>query len=138
MAIPTNKAWMATGLGIVLLAATVALCLAYTSFREGPSLSLRDLEDSQTVLMSCAREEGPRSSAELLWCADSDSPACSPALPISGHLELSDSPLFALSTVPGFGSDDRKISDLPRWQRPPPEAGPPSGIAVRLERPPRI
>lgn len=137
MAIPTNKDWKATGMGAALIAATLAFCLAYAGLCDGPSLSLRELESGHSTLMSCARDEGPLSSAELLWCSDSDSPLCSPALPLSGHIELSDAPPIAQTSVVPWIAEARPLGELPGWSRPQSQSLPPQGSATRHERPPR-
>ncbi len=138
MAIPTNKAWMGQVWGALLLTATVTLCLVYSGLREGPSLSLRDLEDTQTVLMSCARDAGPLSSGELLWCSESDSPACAPALPASSLIDLSEAPPFTLAGVPHVElTPVASFEDHAEWRRPLAASAPSSGVSMRLERPPR-
>ena len=136
MATSTNRL-VTLSLGAVLTLATLVACLAYASMRGGPSLSLRDLEGRQTTLMSCARDDGPLSGAELLWCADASSPLCLPALPASGHVELSDAPPIALQhyelEVPPVLS-----WALPSWERPLPMERPRSQDRARQERPPRV
>jgi hypothetical protein len=136
MATSTNRL-VALSLGAALTMVTLVACLAYAGMRDGPSLSLRDLERSQTILMSCAREDGPLSGAELLWCADASSPLCLPALPASGHIELSDATPIAL------WSHELEIAStlawaLPTWERPRPIERPRSEDRARLERPPRV
>lgn len=135
MATSTNRL-VTLSLGAVLTLATLVACLSYAGMREGPSLSLKDLEHSQTVLMSCAREDGPLSGAELLWCADASSPLCLPALPASERVELFDAPPIA---VPHYQLEISPMLSwaLPSWERPLPEERPRSQDRARLERPPR-
>ncbi|MFT3927396.1 MAG: hypothetical protein QM778_32985 [Myxococcales bacterium] len=124
-------------LGATLILTTVIACLGFAGVREGSTpLSLRDLERSQTTLMSCARDEGPLSGAELLWCADPSSPLCLPALPASGHIELGDTAPLALWSL-ALPMPERLAWTLPSWQRPAPVDRPRSLDPTRLERPPR-
>lgn len=137
MVIPTNRGWVALGVGAALTLTTLALCLAFASARDGASLSLRDLERSQAVLMSCAHDS-PLSGAELLWCADPSSPMCLPALPASDRPDLGDAPqVFLAAVLPSAGA-----AAVWHWL---PDYGPPMTAATprrrdrdRLERPPRV
>jgi hypothetical protein len=136
MASSTNRL-ITLCLGAALIMGTLVVCLTYAGMRDGPALSLRELERSQTTLMSCDRDGGPLSGAELLWCAEGDSPLCLPALPASGHIELADAPPLA------FFASTHAIApthswDLPSWDRPRPSERPRSSDRARLERPPRV
>jgi hypothetical protein len=123
-------------MGAALTLATALLCLACTSLRESAGLKLSELERSQATLMSCARDTGPLSSSELLWCADASSPLCLPALPASGHIELSDAPPCALRSP--LAPTTLVFSWIERgWHRPLPLDTPSARHGGRLERPPR-
>ncbi len=133
MALSTNRL-IALSLGAALIMGTLVVCLA--GMREASALSLRDLEYSQTTLMSCDRDDGPLGGGELLWCADPSSPLCLPALPPSGHIELADAPPLAFFAH-GPAVAPAASWSLPSWERPLPSERPRSCVRARLERPPR-
>jgi hypothetical protein len=123
-----------TALRAVIAALAALACVwGADAFSEGPTLSLSDLANHQSVLMSC-ESASPVGGAALLWCADPDSPQCIPALPQPPRPELWDRTDIALPTLP----------PLPRhgyvwmtWPEPVIVDMPGRAPNQRLERPPR-
>jgi hypothetical protein len=121
-----------TALGAALAALAALACVWAASSAEPPTLSLSDLVNHESVLMSC--EGASPVGAALLWCADPDSPQCIPARPQPPRPELwdrSDVTLLALPALPRRGYvwmtwPEHEIVDMPG--RTP---------SQRLERPPR-
>jgi hypothetical protein len=119
-----------TALGAALAALTALACVWVTDAADPPTVSLSELQRSESVLMSC---DAPVS-AGLMWCADPDSPQCIPALPQPPRPELWDRTDVTLPSVASLPRRDwvfmtwpeHVILDLPG--RSPDQ---------RLERPPR-
>jgi hypothetical protein len=135
MAIPTNKAFVALGMGAALTMVTLLACLICADLREGHTLSLQELGRGETTLMSCARDDNATGSGELLWCGDASSPLCLPALPATGQVDLGEGPLAVLLT-PNLAQRPPTFTWL-TWKRPSPARTPVSRVPERLERPPR-
>jgi hypothetical protein len=119
--------------GAALTAVTLLACLLYADFREGRALSLQQLAHGEAVLMSCARTDSAPSH-EPLWCTDTSSPLCLPALPGSQHIDLWDSPPAILVTqLPAEAHAYVWLT----WPRPQPTLPPVTRDGERIERPPR-
>ncbi|MET0283179.1 MAG: hypothetical protein ABW352_01865 [Polyangiales bacterium] len=112
--------------------AALACVWAVDAFSDGPTLSLADLANHQSVLMSC--ESASPVGAALMWCSDPDSPQCIPALPQPPRTELWDRSDFALPTLPPLPRQgyvwmtwpEHLVVDMPG-----------RSPSQRLERPPR-
>lgn len=133
MAHNRGDVWRALGCGAAMAALAALACLAFVASRDAPTLSLSELARTESIVMSC--DDAPLPSAEPLWCADPNSPQCSPAAPDAPRIELSDrvdlwfpdavalAPVrvVALNPWPASKTDDR-VGRLAH---------------ARLERPPR-
>jgi hypothetical protein len=121
-----------TVLGAAIAGLTALACVWVASSADAPALSLSDLANHQSVLMSC-EDASPASSAPM-WCADPDSPQCIPALPQPPRPELWDRVDFALATLPSPRAQgyvwmtwpEHAVLDMPG-----------RSTDQRLERPPR-
>lgn len=122
------------GLGAALVVLTALACLGFAALRDPKPLSLADLEQADSVLMSC--EEGAASSSgEPLWCADPSAPHCNPAAPDAPHALAASQPDVALLTFLDAERPYRLV--IESWPAPLAERMPPRVAPNRLERPPR-
>jgi hypothetical protein len=83
-----GEPWL-LGLALITLCAS---CLGLAARFDGPTVARWELADA-SMLMSCAEE--PSSNGEPLWCANPDSPHCTPGTPASESREPWLGPLVA-------------------------------------------
>ncbi len=121
-----------TAFGAAIAALTALACVWAVGSDEQPLLSLADLANHQSVLMSC--EGSPPIGAALLWCSDPDSPQCIPALPQPPRPELWDRSDITLPTLPSMPSRGYVWMTWPAHQVVDMPGRTPN---QRLERPPR-
>lgn len=134
MAYKSGDVRRAVGLGTALALLTALACLAFAATRDPRTVTLADLTEVETVLMSC-EDSGVSSSGEPLWCADPSAPHCSPGAPDAPSALAIDRPDVTLLALPDL---ERRYTLLTsHWPAPPSERAAPRVDLGRLERPPR-
>ena len=123
----------ALGLGATMVVLVALACLAYAGSRDARPLSLAELAQTETLLMSC--DESATSSAEPLWCADPSAPQCAPAAPDAPNVLLAAGPDVWLQPLQLPSRHDAYI--VAPWPKPLAEAVLARVDQARLERPPR-
>ena len=124
----------ALGLGATMVVLVALACLTYAGSRDPRPISLAELAQTETLVMSC--EGGAASSAEPLWCSDPSAPQCAPAAPDAPHLLTATGPDVWLHPLQLPTMLDAYV--LLPWPRPLAEAVVARVEQARLERPPRV